>query len=62
MTDVNVWLYLRPSPLGREHIMVDAKDRGKPKAMERILWAKGLQSVLGVKASAIVATTDKRPH
>ncbi len=60
VTDVDIWLYLRPSPLGRERVGVDAKDRGRPKAMERVLWAKGLQSVLGLDR-AIVATTDKRP-
>jgi hypothetical protein len=60
VTDVDVWLYLRPSPLGRERINVDVKDRRKPNAMERILFAKGLQDVLGLER-AVVATTDKRP-
>lgn len=60
VTDVDIWLYIRPSPLGRERICVDAKDRGKPKALERILWTKGLQAILGLER-CIVATTDKRP-
>lgn len=60
VTDVDIWLYIRPSPLGRERISVDSKDRGKPKALERILWAKGLQATLGLER-CIVATTDKRP-
>ena len=59
VTDVDVWLYLRPSSLGRERVNVDAKDKGKPKALERVLWAKGLQSTLGLER-AVVATTDKR--
>ncbi|NUN15656.1 MAG: hypothetical protein HUU55_18685 [Myxococcales bacterium] len=61
VTDVDLWLYMRPSPLGRERINVDAKYKNKPKALERVLWAKGLQSVLGCDRS-IVATTDKRPQ
>ncbi|MBL8624851.1 MAG: hypothetical protein JNK64_26315 [Myxococcales bacterium] len=60
VTDIDVWLYLRPSSLTRERILVDAKDKGKPKALERVLWVKGLQSITGVEGS-IVATTDKRP-
>ncbi len=60
VTDIDVWLYLRPSPLGRERVNVDAKDKSKPKALERILWAKGMQSALGLERAAIV-TTDKRP-
>jgi len=60
VTDVDVWLYLRPSSLTRERILVDAKDKGKPKALERVLWVKGLQAVTRVEGS-IVATTDKRP-
>jgi len=60
VTDVDIWLYIRPSPLGRERVSVDAKDRGKPKALERILWAKGLQAILGFER-CIVATTDRRP-
>src|SRR5262249_5063423 len=60
ITDVDLWLYLRPSPLTRERVNVDAKNRSTPKAMERILWARGLQAILGLE-SCIVATTDHRP-
>jgi hypothetical protein len=60
VSDVDLWLYLRPSPLTRERTNVDARDRGKPKALERILWAKGLQAVLGLER-CVVATTDQRP-
>jgi hypothetical protein len=60
ITDVDIWLYLRPSPVGRERVNVDAKYKATPKALERILWAKGLQAVLGLER-CIVATADKRP-
>lgn len=60
ITDIDLWLYLRPSALSRERVNVDAKNRSSPKAMERILWARGLQTILGLE-SCIVATTDQRP-
>jgi hypothetical protein len=60
ITDVDIWLYLRSSPVGRERVNVDAKYKATPKALERILWAKGLQAILGLER-CIVATTDRRP-
>lgn len=60
VTDVDLWLYARNSPLSRERICVDIKNKKTPQALERIFWAKGLQSVLGLD-SCIVATTDSRP-
>lgn len=60
ITDIDVWLYDRPSSVSRHRIIIDAKNRSTPKVIERIFWTKGLQQVLGVE-QAIVATTDKRP-
>lgn len=60
ITDIDIWLYDRPSPTSRHRIIVDAKNRNTPKTIERIFWTKGLQQVLGVE-QAIVATSDKRP-
>ncbi|MBK8015113.1 MAG: hypothetical protein IPK13_27680 [Deltaproteobacteria bacterium] len=60
VTDVDLWLYKRSSALIRERLIVDAKDRTRPKAMERILWATGVRRLLGIDR-CIVATTDKRP-
>lgn len=59
VTDIDVWAYDRPSPVSRQRIIVDCKNKSTPKAIERIFWTKGLQDVLGVE-QAIVATTDKR--
>lgn len=60
VTDIDLWLYARNSPLSRERICVDIKNKKTPQALERIFWAKGLQAVLGLDA-CIVATTDSRP-
>jgi hypothetical protein len=59
ITDVDIWLYDRPSSVSRHRIIVDTKNRSTPRAIERIFWTKGLQKVLDVEQS-IVATTDKR--
>lgn len=60
VTDIDLWLYARPSPLSRERVNVDAKfKRREARALERVLWANGLQRSLGLDRS-IVATTDQR--
>lgn len=61
VTDVDLWLYSRPSPISRERTNVDIKMKKTPQALERIFWTKGLQQVLGLE-KCIVATTDKRSH
>ncbi len=60
VTDVDLWLYARNSPLSRERVCVDIKNKKTPQALERIFWARGLQAVLGLD-SCVVATTDSRP-
>jgi hypothetical protein len=60
VTDIDIWLYDRPSSIARHRVVVDSKNRNTPKAIERIFWTKGLQKVLNIE-QAIVATTDKRP-
>lgn len=59
ITDVDLWLYERPAALTRRRLIVDAKNKKVPRAAERLVWARGLQSALGVDG-AIVASTDKR--
>jgi len=61
VTDVDIWVYLRPSPFQRSRFNIDIKNKKTPQAAERIFWAKGLQSILGLD-DCIVATTDKRQH
>lgn len=60
VTDIDLWLYSKTSPLGRERLNVDIKNKKTPQALERVFWAKGLQSVLDLDG-CIVATTDTRP-
>lgn len=59
ITDVDLWLYHKHSPLGRERINVDIKNKRTPQAIERIFWARGVQVTLGFD-KCIVATTDRR--
>ncbi len=59
VTDVDLWICGRPSRLTRERACVDAKWKQTPKALERVVWAKGLQAMLGLER-AIVATPDAR--
>jgi len=59
ISDLDLFLYSRLSPLARQRINVDAKNRAKPQAAERIVWAKGIASLLEFD-QCIVATTDKR--
>ncbi|HHM8841966.1 TPA: hypothetical protein ACRNRH_001958 [Pseudomonas aeruginosa] len=59
LTDVDIWLYERPTGSSRRRQIVDAKSKLKPKAIERLLWTKGLSELLNVDG-AYVATTDNR--
>ena len=60
LTDIDLWLYERPTGSSRRRQIVDAKSKTKPKAVERLLWTKGLAQLLDVDG-AYVATTDARP-
>ena len=60
LTDIDLWLYERPSGSARRRQIVDAKAKSRPKAVERLLWTKGLAEALDVDG-AYVATTDTRP-
>lgn len=57
ITDIDVWLYHRPAASARVRAVVDVKARKSPKALERVLWTKGLQAALRCD-KAIIATTD----
>lgn len=59
LTDIDLWLYERPTGSSRRRQIVDVKSKLKPKAIERLLWTKGLYELLGVDG-AYVATTDNR--
>lgn len=59
VTDVDLWLYHRTTPISRERINVDIKNKRIPNAVERIIVAKGIKEILRLD-KCIVATTDKR--
>jgi hypothetical protein len=59
LTDVDLWLYERPTGTSRRVQICDIKYKQKPKAVERIFWTSGLAATLGVDG-AYVATTDSR--
>lgn len=59
LTDVDLWLYERPTGTSRRVQICDIKYKQRPKAVERIFWTSGLANALNVDG-AYVATTDKR--
>lgn len=59
VTDIDLWLYNRTSPVARNISIVDIKNKRTPQAIERIFWTKGLSQALNAD-NAIVATTEKR--
>lgn len=59
VTDIDLWIYHRSTPISRERINVDIKNKAKPAAVERIIVAKGIMNIFGFD-QCIVATTDKR--
>lgn len=59
VTDIDIFIYARPSSFTRERGSVDIKNKKTPQAFERILWAKGLSDILGLDR-CFVATTDHR--
>lgn len=61
VTDVDLWLYAKATPMIAERLCVDVKRKKTPQAMERVLWTKGLMGILGVDR-AIVVTSDNRPE
>lgn len=61
LTDVDLWLYERPTGTSRRVQICDIKYKQRPKAVERIFWTKGLAEALDVDG-AYVATTDKRKN
>jgi hypothetical protein len=61
LTDVDLWLYERPTGSTRRIQICDIKYKQRPKAVERMFWTRGLAEALAVDG-AYVATTDKRKN
>jgi hypothetical protein len=60
VTDIDLWLYAKPSAFARQRTNVDIKNKRTPQAIERIFWAKGVKETLALD-DCMVATTDSRP-
>ena len=59
LSDIDLWLYERPTGTSRRVQVCDIKHKQRPKAVERIFWTSGLAKALKVDG-AYIATTDKR--
>lgn len=59
VTDVDIFIYSSISNIQKERINIDIKNKKTPQAIERILWTRGLQSILGTN-KCIVVTTESR--
>lgn len=60
LSDIDLWIYERSATLARRRTIVDIKDKQRPQAAERMFFASGLASTIGVEGVGIV-TTDKSP-
>lgn len=59
VTDIDLWVYTRSSPLSRHVMIVDIKNKKRGKAFERAVWLKGLQAAVGAD-DAVIATQGAR--
>ncbi|WP_024278650.1 hypothetical protein [Xanthobacter sp. 126] len=59
VTDIDLWVYTRSSPLSRHVSIVDIKNKKRGKAFERAIWLKGLQAAVGAD-DAVIATHGAR--
>jgi hypothetical protein len=59
VTDIDLWVYTRASPLSRHVTIVDIKNKKRGKAFERAVWLKGLQAAVGAD-DAVIATQGAR--
>ncbi|MCA2378616.1 hypothetical protein ATU3C_17820 [Agrobacterium genomosp. 3 str. RTP8] len=59
VTDIDLWIYTRSSPLSRHITIVDIKNKKRGKAFERAVWLRGLQAAVGAD-DAVIATQGAR--
>lgn len=55
-TDVDVWLYERGAGAERRRFIVDAKNKARPKLVERLLWTSGARDALGVDGAYVASS------
>lgn len=59
-TDVDLWLYERPTGTSRRVQICDIKYKQRPKAVERLFWTKGLAMALEVDGAYVATTSGRR--
>lgn len=55
-TDVDVWLYERGAGAERRRFIVDAKNKARPKLVERLFWASGARDALGIDGAYVASS------
>lgn len=60
LTDIDIWTYERSASLARHRTIFDIKDKVRSQAAERLLFVKGVSSIIDVEAAGVV-TRDSQP-
>jgi hypothetical protein len=55
ITDVDVWLYERGAGAERRRFIVDAKNKARPKLVERLFWTSGARDALGIDGAYVAS-------
>ncbi|MEY9633341.1 hypothetical protein ABIF66_001570 [Bradyrhizobium japonicum] len=59
VTDIDLWIYTRPSAHSRHIAILDIKNKRKGKAFERAIWVKGLQAAVRANEAIIASQGAK---
>jgi hypothetical protein len=59
VTDIDLWIYTRPSAHARHIAIVDIKNKRKGKAFEWAIWVKGLQAAVRANEAIIASQSAK---
>ena len=56
VTDVDVWLYERGAGTERRRFIVDAKNKARPRFVERLFWTSGARDALGIDGAYVASS------
>ncbi|EOI7435480.1 hypothetical protein [Yersinia enterocolitica] len=59
VTDIDLLIFSKESPLIRTRINVDIKNKKTPQAIERFFWAQGVSKILGLDDCLIVTSENR---
>lgn len=59
VTDIDLLIFSKESPLIRSRINVDIKNKKTPQAIERFFWAQGVTKILGLDDCLIVTSENR---